>query len=164
LLSDTVKDAAFRPGDIGRLRAQTLTGIAQLQKDPTRVANRVLPGVLFGSGHPYGGPSGGDPKAIARFRRADLASFQQRWLRPDNVKIFIVSDRPLSEVQPLLDARFGHWTPPATPKGVKPQPRHRDPRARDLTVNRSGAPQSSILGGELHRSTREPTSSVRRCE
>jgi predicted Zn-dependent peptidase len=152
LLTDTVKDAAFRPGDIDRVRTQHLTAIAQTQKDPTRVAFRVLPSVLYGANHPYGGPSGGDPAAIAKFTRADLIGWEQRWLRPDNVKIFVVSDRPLSDVQPLLDERFGHWAPPAgVPKGVKnftaPPPRPTSPKI--LLVNRPGAPQSSIVGGQL---------------
>jgi zinc protease len=151
LLSDTVKDAAFRKSDIDRVRTQHLTAIAQLQKDPTRVAARVLPAVLYGVNHPYGGPAGGDPAAIAKFTRDDLVGWEQRWLRPDNVKIFIVSDRPLSEVQPLLEQRFGHWASPAVAKGVKtftaPPPRPTSPKI--LLVNRPGAPQSSILGGQL---------------
>jgi predicted Zn-dependent peptidase len=151
LLSETVKDAAFRPGDIDRIRAQKLTAIAQMQKDPTRVAQRLLPTVLYGPTHPYGGPSGGDPAAIAKFGRADLIAFEQHWLRPDNVKIYVVSDRPLSEVEPLLDARFGHWTAPDAPKGVKtftaPPPRPTAPKI--LLVNRPGSPQSSIVGAQL---------------
>ena len=151
LMSDVVKDAAFRDTDIDRIRSQELTGIAQLQKDPTRVARRLLPVVLYGANHPYGAPGGGDPKAIGRFTRADLVGFAQRWLRPDNAKIFIVSDRPLSEVQPLIEARFGNWAPPSVAKGAKSfpalAPRPSSPKI--LLVNRSGAPQSSILGGEL---------------
>jgi predicted Zn-dependent peptidase len=151
LLSDTVKNAAFRPGDIERIRTQKLTAIAQMQKDPTRVAQRVLPGVLYGPDHPYGAPPGGDPAAIEKFTRADLVGFEQHWLRPDNVKIYVVSDRPLSEVQPLLEARFGHWSAPAVAKGEKsftaPPPRPATPKI--LLVNRPGSPQSSIVGGEL---------------
>jgi predicted Zn-dependent peptidase len=151
LMSDVVRDAAFRPGDIDRIRSQKLTSIAQMQKDPTQVANRVMPDVLYGPNHPYGGPGGGDPKAIGSFSRADLIAFEQRWLRPDNAKIFIVSDRPLAEVQPLLEDRFGKWNAPAVPKGVKAfpplPPRPASPRI--LLVNRPGAPQSSILGAEL---------------
>jgi predicted Zn-dependent peptidase len=151
LLADVVLHPAFAPAEIERVKAQTLTGIAQMQKDPTRVAYRVLPGVLYGPSHPYGGPSGGDPKAVARFTRDDLAGFKQRWLRPDNVKIFIVSSLPLTEVKPLLDAHFGAWTAPSVAKGVKafsaPPPR---PAAQKiLLVNRPGAPQSSILGAQL---------------
>ena len=151
ILADVVRNPAFAPAEVERVKAQTLTGIAQLQKDPTRVGNRVLPTALYGPAHPYGGPAGGDPKAIQGFSRADLTAFEQRWVRPDNVKIFIVSSLPLSEVKPLLEARFGNWTAPAAPKGVKnftaPPPR---PAAQKiLLVNRPGAPQSSILGGQL---------------
>jgi predicted Zn-dependent peptidase len=146
-----VKDAAFRPDDIDRIRAQFLTSIAQQQKDPQRVASRLLPAVLYGANHPYGGPPAGDPKAIARFTRDDLVAFRQRWLRPDDVKIFIVSDRPLAEIQPLIEARFGQWTSPGGAKGVKaftaPPPRPTAPRI--LLVNRPGAPQASIVGGQL---------------
>lgn len=151
LMSAVVKDAAFRPDDVERIRAQTLTAIAQTQKDPTRVARRLLPVVLYGANHPYGAPGGGDPKAIAKFSRADMLSFQQRWLRPDNAKLFIVSDRPLSEVQPLIEARFGNWAPPAAPKGTKAFPTlpARPHFPRILLVNRPGAPQSSIVGGQL---------------
>ena len=151
LMSDVVKDAAFRPGDIDRIRALRLTSIAQMQKDPTQVANRVLPDVLYGPDHPYGGPGGGDPKAIGSFTRADLIGFEQRWLRPDNVKIFIVSDRPLAEVQPLVEERFGKWAAPAVAKGVKNFPAlpARPASPKILLVNRPGAPQSSILGAEL---------------
>jgi predicted Zn-dependent peptidase len=107
--------------------------------------------VLYGPNHPYGGPAGGDPAAIAKVGRADLVAFERSWLRPDNVKIFAVSDRPLAEVEPLLEARFGNWTPPAVAKGVKafsaPPPRPTAPKI--LLVNRPGAPQSSIVGGQL---------------
>ena len=151
LMSDVVKDAAFRTDDIDRIRTQELTAIAQTQKDPTRVARRLLPVVLYGPNHPYGAPAGGDPKAIAKFGRADLVGYAQRWLRPDNAKIFIVSDRPLSEIQPLLEARFGNWAPPSVAKGVKafPAATPRPSSPRILLVNRPGAPQSSILGAQL---------------
>jgi predicted Zn-dependent peptidase len=151
LLNDVLRDPAFRPGDIDRIRSQKLTSIAAIQKDPTKVAQRLLPSVLYGADHPYGGPGGGDPVAIAKFTSADFVAFKQRWLRPDNVKVFIVSDRPLAEIEPLLEQRFGNWTPPAVPKGVKNfaalPPRPTAPKI--LLVNRPGAPQSSIIGAEL---------------
>jgi predicted Zn-dependent peptidase len=151
LMTDVVKDAAFRPDDIDRIRAQILTSIAQQQKDPQRVAYRLLPKVMYGANHPYAGPPAGDPKAIAKFTRDDLNAFRAHWLRPDNVKIFVVSDRPLSEIQPLLEARFAKWAAPAAAKGVKNfsalPARPTSPKI--LLVNRPGAPQSTIVGGEL---------------
>jgi predicted Zn-dependent peptidase len=150
LLADLIRNPAFAPPEIERIKAQTLTGIAQLQKDPTRVAGRLLPSVLFGATHPYGGPAGGDPKAIGRFTRSDLEGFRQRWLRPDNAKIFIVSSLPLNEVMPLLEERFGNWAAPAVAKGEKifTTPR-RATAQKVLLINRPGAPQSSIVAAQL---------------
>ena len=151
LMSQVTRDAAFRDDDIGRIRAQKLTAIAQSQKDPTKVGQRLLPSVLYGASHPYGGPPSGDPAAIKAFTRADFTDFSARWLRPDNVKIFVVSDRPLAEMQALLEQRFGNWAVPAIPKGAKnfgtlpPRPAS----AKILLINRPGAPQSSILGAQL---------------
>ncbi len=151
LLADIVERPAFAPAEIDRVRVQSLTGIAQTLKDPTRVAQRLLPVALYGPNHPYGGPSGGDPAAIAKFTRDDLAGFQQRWLRSDNARIFMVSDRPLSEIKPLLEARFGTWAAPPGARGVKnfTAPPARPTASRILLVDRPGAPQSTILGGQL---------------
>jgi len=78
-------------------------------------------------------------------------AFKQRWIRPDDMRIYVVSDRPLEEVKPLLEERFAHWAPPPVPKGVKaftpPPPRPTAPKI--LLVNRPGAPQSSIVGAQL---------------
>jgi len=83
--------------------------------------------------------------------RDDLVGFQQRWLRPDNLKVFIVSDRPLAEVKAALESRFGTWTPPTVAKGVKafPPPPPRPAAAKILLINRPGAPQSTITGGQI---------------
>ena len=151
LLADVVLRPAFTPPEIERVKAQALTGIAQLKQDPTRVSSRLLPSVLYGASHPYGGPAGGDEKAIEKFSRDDLVGFKQRWLRPDNAKIFVVSNLPLSELKPMLDARFGTWTPPAVPKGTKTfiATPPRSTAQKILLVNRPGAPQSSIVGAQL---------------
>jgi len=151
LLADIVERPTFDSRDLDRLRAQTLTGLAQLLKDPQQVGARVLPGVLFGNAHPYGAAPGGDPAAISKFTRADLVAYQQRWLRPDNVKIFVVSDQPLDEIERVLESEFGKWNAPAVPKGTKtfPAPPQRPTAAKVMLVDRPGAPQAMILGGEV---------------
>ncbi len=151
LMSEVTRDSAFRKDDVERLRAQRLTAIAQSQKDPTKAGQRLLPVALYGPNHPYGGPPSGDPAAIKGFTSADLAAFRAKWLRPDNVKIFVVSDRPLAEVQALIEQRFGNWTAPAVAKGAKNfgalPPRLTG--SKILLINRPGAPQSGILGAQL---------------
>ena len=52
-------------------------------------------------------------------------------------------------MQPLLEAQFAKWTATGA-KGTKSfTPPPRPDRARILLINRPGAPQSSILGGQL---------------
>ena len=151
LLAEIAERPAFAPADLDRVRTQSLTSIAQMMKDPQRVGQRVLPAAIYGPSHPYGAPPGGDPQALAKLTRGDLVGFQQRWLRPDNLKIFIVSDRPLAEIKPALESRFGTWTPAAVAKGVKafPAPTPRPAAQRILLIDRPGAPQSSIIGGQI---------------
>ena len=87
----------------------------------------ALPGLLYGADHPYGKPfSGtGDPAVVRALTRDELVRFHQSWIRPDNATIFVVSDLPLAQLVPLLEARFGNWRPPA---GAA---RHQGVRRRD---------------------------------
>ena len=86
------------PDDIERIRAQTLTGDrAACRRTRRGSRSALLPAVLYGAEpslwRPGGRRSEGDRQVHARRPRS---ASQQRWLRPDNVKIFIVSDRPLT--------------------------------------------------------------------
>ncbi|MEA1072216.1 pitrilysin family protein [Sphingomonas sp. LY160] len=151
LMGDIVKNPAFDPAELERVRTQRLTAIKQVQKDPNGIGQRVLPALLYGPNHPYAVIAGGDEAAISRFSRDDLVAFKDGWLRPDRAKIFVVSDRPLSEIQPLIEAEFGRWATPTVPAGVKnfTAPPARPSQARIVLVNRPDSPQSVILGGQL---------------
>lgn len=151
LLGDIVKNPAFDPAELERVRTQRLTAIAQIKKEPNGIAQRVLPALLFGDNHPYATLAGGDAAATERFTRDELVGFKDAWLRPDRMKIFVVSDRPLAEIQPLIEAEFGKWATPSVPAGVKQftAPPARPTHARIVLVNRPDSPQSVISGGQI---------------
>jgi len=151
LLGDIVKNPAFDPAELERVRTQRLTNIAQIKKDPNGMAQRVLPALLFGDNHPYATLAGGDAAATARFSRDELIGFKDAWLRPDRMKVFVVSDRPLAEIQPLIEAEFGKWATPSVPAGIKQftVPPARPPSSRIVLVNRADSPQSVISGGQI---------------
>ena len=150
LLADVIRNPAFRAADIERRRNQQLAAIAQEKSSPNGMGARALPVVLYGPDHPYGRAwSGlGAVESVQTLDRDDLTDFHQRWLRPDNAQLFIVSDKPLAELTPLLEARFGAWAPPAVAKGTKafdaPIPA---PRPRIVLIDRPQSPQSLIMGG-----------------
>jgi predicted Zn-dependent peptidase len=152
LLADIIRNPAFEAGEVERLRAQQLSAIDQELSEPSGLGARTLPRLLFGANHPYGRPSSGlgEKQVIARLTRDDLIRFHQSWIRPDNATIFVVGDRPLAEIVPMLEARFGSWTPPAAPKGAKNfAATPPAPRPRIVLVNRPQSPQSLILAGSV---------------
>ncbi|QDH74563.1 pitrilysin family protein [Brevundimonas sp. M20] len=149
LLGDVIRRPAFRPADIERRRAQQLATIAQERSSPNGLAARAWPALVFGTEHPYGRPMSGlgSPDTVGAISREDLQAFHANWIRPDTAQIFVVSDKPLSEITALLDAHLGQWVPSATPHGVKnfdaaipaAQP-------RIVLVDRPQSPQSIIVG------------------
>jgi predicted Zn-dependent peptidase len=128
-----------------------LTSIAQSMKDPNGIAARAIPALLFGPDHPYGGTPAGNEAAVKSFTRAQLLGFKDRWLRPDNAELFVVSNLSLEALKPQLEAAFAGWTAPAVPRGVKAfnatPPRTTSPRI--VLINRPDSPQSVIFAGEL---------------
>jgi predicted Zn-dependent peptidase len=149
LLADIVRNPAFAPGEVERLKSQHLAGIASELTQPAGIARRVLPASLYGN-HPYGRPFSGTGSAAAlrQMRREHLLGFHQTWLRPDNAHIFIVGDLPLAQIVPLLETRFGNWRAPAAAKGSKSFTTVTPaPSTRILLVDRPQSPQSFILAG-----------------
>jgi predicted Zn-dependent peptidase len=152
LLADVIRNPAFEPREVERLRAQQLAAIDQELTEPSGLGARTLPPLLFGADHPYGRPSSGtgDKTVVARLTRDDLVRFHQSWIRPDNATIFAVGDIPLAELVPMLEARFGNWAAPAAPKGTKNfAAAPPNPKPRIVLVNRPQSPQSLILAGAV---------------
>lgn len=151
LMSDVVEHPAFNAGDVERIRSQLLTSIAQSMKDPNGIATRALPVLLYGPNHPYGGTSIGNEASVKGFTRAQLTEFKDRWLRPDNAELFVVSNLPLAALTPQLEAAFAGWKAPATAKGVKAfdVTPPAITKARIVLVDRPDSPQSVILAGAL---------------
>ena len=157
LFADIVRNPAFKPADIERVRGQWLAGIAQEKTQPTGLALRTLPPLLYGAGHAYGIPftGSGTEREIQALSAADLRAFQRDWLRPDNVKILVAGDTTLDRIIPRLDAAFGDWKAPASARPTKNIAAvAAQPKPRVFLINRADAPQSLILAGLLAPSTR----------
>ncbi len=153
LLADVIRNPAFAPAEVERIRAQQIAGIDAEMTTPQGMALRALPALIYGTNHPYGKPftGSGDRAAVAALTRDELVRFHQTWIRPDNATIFVVSDLPLAQLRPLLQARFGTWRPtPGIARGVKAfNVAIPTPRPRIILINRPQSPQSVILGGQI---------------
>lgn len=152
LLADVVRNPAFAPAEVERLRGQMLTRIAAEKTEPMAIAQRMLPPLLYGTAHPYGIPftGSGTESGVKAVTRADLVAFHDGWVRPDNAKIFVTGDTTLTELLPLLEKRFGDWKAPAAAKGTKLFRMDRMARpARIILIDKPQSPQSMILAGVL---------------
>jgi zinc protease len=111
LMADIVRNPAFDPKEVERVRAQQLTAIASELTRPAALAARVLPEKLFGAAHPYGipGTGTGDPKVVKALTPDQLRAFHRRWIRSDNARIIVTGNTSLPQLLPLLEASFGNW-------------------------------------------------------
>jgi predicted Zn-dependent peptidase len=148
LLRQVVREPAFNPDDLERVRTQTITGIRQSMKSPQGIAARTITPELFGAASPYGGVS--TVESVASITRDDLIAFKDSWIRPDNGEVFVISDKPLAEVVAALNTALGDWKAPATPKGTKAFAATKPGAGnRIILVNRPNSPQSFIYGAQI---------------
>ncbi|OWK29751.1 M16 family metallopeptidase [Sphingomonas mucosissima] len=147
LWADLLRAPSFPDSELARVRAQMLTQIAQEQTDPEGIEQRIAPPILYGPSHPYAKNQGsGDAKAVAALTRADLVAFHRAWLRPEKAKVFVVSDRPLAEVQAGLNRVLAGWKGEGT-AGTKLFLKDRPaPTPRIVLADRPNSPQSRISG------------------
>lgn len=159
LLAGIVREPAFRPADLERLRAQWLARIRRERADPAALGLRVLPRLLYGTAHAYGVPfSGlGTEAAIAAISTDALAQFHREFVRPDRAAILVVGDTSIDRAVPLLDAAFGDWPVPDAPAatvslGVPAA--QRGPRV--FLIDRPGAQQSHLFAARTTAPTTSP--------
>jgi predicted Zn-dependent peptidase len=153
LFADVVMRPDFVESEVSRLRYQQLAAVDAESTQPNGLAQRTLPPIIYGPDHPYGRPPSGlgSEASVSGIDRATLQAFHQAWIRPETMRLFVVSDRPLSEITRALNARFGAWRGAAdVAVGRKdfstsipaPQP-------RIVLVDRPQSPQSVIYAGAV---------------
>ncbi len=149
LLADVIRNPAFAPDEVERLRAVQLTGIATQKTQPSGLAARAVMQLVYGKAHPYGVASGGigDTDTVKAITVADLQRFHTGWLSPGKAEIFVAGDTSLAEMLPLLEARFGKWptnrmVPPSKDFSVPIPPA----KPGVFLIDRPQSPQSMILG------------------
>ena len=147
LMADIVRNPAFDPDEVARVKAQRLAEIAQEQADPIGVAQRALGPLVYGEAHAYGTVGGtGKASAIEVLTPAQLADEHRRWLRPDIARFTVVGDVTMAELLPALEAAFGDWTAPAGApprKDIAAAPPPAKPRL--VVIDMPNRPQSVLL-------------------
>jgi predicted Zn-dependent peptidase len=160
LLADVVRRPTFPAHEIERVRKEWIAGIAREKVSPDALAMRVLPPLLYGAGHPYAIPfsGSGTEASVSALTRDDLVAYQHDFLRPDNATIIVAGAVTPATILPLLERHFGDWQPPtgARPARVDIAAATASVGTRVYLLDRPGAPQTSILAGQLMPSSLAP--------
>lgn len=159
LYAEMLRTPRFDAKEIERVRAQWLATIKQEKVQPQGVVNRVLPGLMYGAGHPYAIPSSGTGTEadIAALTRDDLLTYHNAYIRPDAATLVVTGDTTLAEIVPLLEKHLGDWkgagAKPAVP-AVAAVPLPKKPRV--FLIDQPGSVQANIFAGQLVPSSRDP--------
>jgi zinc protease len=150
IYADVILNPAFAPDELERLKRLQLAGIQQEKNDPTAMALRILPELLYGQGHAYATPmtGSGTEEAVAAMTRDDLVAYHSTWFKPNHATLVVVGDTTLAEIRPKLEALFARWRPGEVPQKTLPEVALPDAPSVYL-VDRPGSEQSVIIAGHL---------------
>ncbi|HEB90391.1 MAG TPA: insulinase family protein [Deltaproteobacteria bacterium] len=124
VLTDAVRDSIFDADEIAREREVVLEEIRRSDDTPAHVLGELAFHESFPS-HPYGLPILGPASNVARFDRAQVRSFFERWYTPDNMLVVAVGDFDSEEVADEIERLW------ASAKSGKTRRKRRDEPAPD---------------------------------
>ena len=147
LMADMVRNPAFNPEELVRVKAQREAEIEQTMASPTGLARRAINPLIFGAAHPYGSVGSlGEAATIATITPATLHAEHDKWLRPDTANITVVGDITMAQLLPALEGAFGNWQAPASARPTKDLTAA-IPAAQEriVVIDRPNSPQSVLL-------------------
>jgi zinc protease len=155
LMAEVLITPAFPKGEVEKLRAQLLTGLAIRAQDTSDMASMVFDAILF-KGHPYSRPEDGYPETIQRIKRADLIRFHREHYGPRGMVIAIVGAVTAEQAIRQVKRALGGWQV----KGQKEAVELPDLKLLKKTVSRHhripGKSQSDLVIGTNGPRRRDP--------
>jgi zinc protease len=145
ILSDMLVNSTFPAPGLERLRGQRLVALTQARAQPSAIASRVFPRIVFGANHPYGRVVTED--SLKAITRDDIVAFHKAYFQPGRALVTVVGDTTLAAVKPVIEKALASW-----PKGgARPTfnyPAAAEPRPTTIfLVDKPGAAQSTFAIG-----------------
>lgn len=120
LASDSLRQPAFTPDYVERMRQQLLAGLAIREQDTSEVASLLFDQALFPD-HPYGIPVDGYIETIGAITRQDLVDFHARSFRPEGMILVIAGALEGLDVKKAVEEYFADWQNASGQKAVLPK-------------------------------------------
>ncbi|MGH7650041.1 MAG: M16 family metallopeptidase, partial [Gemmatimonadaceae bacterium] len=157
LYADVILHPSFPAADLAREKQSTLAAIQQEKVEPTGLALRVVPALLYGPGHAYSQPltGSGTEESVRAMTREDLQRFAATRFKPNHATLVVVGDITMSELTPKLERAFKDWKSGAVPS-ENIATIEGPTKTKVYILDRPGAEQSIIIGASLVAPTANP--------
>src|SRR3954470_23116544 len=145
ILADMLVNSTFPAAGLERLRGQRLVALTQARAQPSAIASRVFPRIVFGPNHPYGRVV--SEESLKAITRDDIVAFHKTYYQPGRALITVVGDTTVAAAKPVIEKALAAW-----PKGgERPSfsyPVVAEPRVTTIfLVDKPGAAQSTFAIG-----------------
>lgn len=151
LVADVVQSPTFPEEELTRIRRERLTSLRRMRDDPTALAGRAAPGLVYGTESAYGHPLNGTEDALETLSREDLVGYFRENFGPKTAALLVVGDVSLEEVTKLAEEHLGGWKGRGQRRGGEALEETTDSSGRDSTtlylMDKPGAAQSVIRFG-----------------
>ena len=157
IYADIMLHPAFPQKEFQRLQKERIAAIQREKVTPQSMALRVVPGLIYGKGHPNAVPftGTGTEASVGKMTREDLVKFHETWFKPNNATLLVVGDTTLEEIKPKLEKLLASWKPGDVPQKSTP---HVGEPEKDVVylIDRPGSGQSVIFGAQLAPPQNDP--------
>ncbi len=111
MFAQVLSNPEFDADDFERVRANRLALIARERLNPPDLAVRVLPPMLYGTGHPYGRPltGSGTEQGIATLTGDDARRYYAEHLAPERGTLVVTGSSGRADLVALLENVLGRW-------------------------------------------------------
>lgn len=148
LMADAALHPAFGEELFAQQKQRRLAQIGQEKAQPTSLAMRIVPGILYGKEQAYGRPASGYAGTVQGLTRADVAQWHATWFKPGSATVIVTGDTTLAQLMPALEASFGNWQGGSAPAKPASAP-GRTAGKRVFLIDKPDAPQSTIVAAQL---------------
>ncbi|MDO8752556.1 MAG: pitrilysin family protein [Anaerolineales bacterium] len=155
LLSESLQTPTFPKGEIERLRAQLLTGLAIRAQDTAELADMAFDQMLF-DGHPYARPSDGFPQTIQSITRRDMQEFHRLHFGPRGMVIAIVGAIHPQKVVEEMERVLGGWQVPGQEEAHALPPHKLIKKTVKRHHTLAGKSQSDLVIGRVGPRRKDP--------
>ena len=108
LLADMLENPTFPADALERQRAQRGVALTQAKAQPSSLASRIFPKILYGASHPYGQVL--TEESLKAITRDDVVAFHKAYFQPGRALVVVTGDVTPAGAKAAVEKALAAWT------------------------------------------------------